>query len=225
MVSRCQLVGALGASSSFCCVCAKLFAVAANGGVRWTAQTGPTVKSAPALALDGTVYHATSDGKMYALSAQGQLRWTFDFGEHLGPTPLLTSQGNGPGGGGGGANGVGSGASPTVGPDGTIYIGANNSNLYAVMPDGALKEALVDGEELLQAAHVEKRLAHSASALSWCRKQLASWLAATGSSLGTAAEQRSMTSGQRGWNGQPGGRLKGWGRAPEITGSATRVWP
>ena len=117
----------------------QLFAVAANGGVRWTAQTGPTVKSAPALALDGTVYHATSDGKMYALSAQGQLRWTFDFGEHLGPTPLLTSQGNGPGGGGGGANGVGSGASPTVGPDGTIYIGANNSNLYAVMPDGALK--------------------------------------------------------------------------------------
>jgi large repetitive protein len=116
----------------------QLFAIAPNGTVRWTAQTGPTVKSAPALALDGSIYHATSDGKLYALSSQGQVKWTFDFGEHLGPTPLLTSQAAGPGGGGGGGSGIGSGASPTVGPDGTIYIGANNSNLYAVLPDGSL---------------------------------------------------------------------------------------
>src|SRR5215813_12529819 len=93
------------------------------------------------------------------------------------------------------------------------------------MADRALEETLGDGEEFLEAAHLQQRLAHSASALSWCRKQLASWFAATGSSFGTAAEQRSITSGQRGWNGQPGGRLNGWGRAPEITGRATRVWP
>jgi outer membrane protein assembly factor BamB len=117
----------------------QLFAIAANGSVRWTAQTGPAIKSAPALALDGTVYHASSDGRLYAVSAQGQVKWTFDFGAHLGPTPLVTSQGTGPGGGGGGASGIGSGASPTVGPDGTIFIGANNSNMYAVLPDGNLK--------------------------------------------------------------------------------------
>jgi outer membrane protein assembly factor BamB len=116
----------------------QLFAVTSDGKVRWTAMTGPTVKSAPALGADGTVYHPTSDGKMYAVSPQGQVRWSFDFGEHLGPTPLLTSAQQGPG-GGGGANGVGSGASPTLGPDGTIYIGANNSNMYAVAPDGSLK--------------------------------------------------------------------------------------
>src|SRR5262249_24596001 len=95
----------------------------------------------------------------------------------------------------------------------------------ADMAGDALEEALGDREEFLQAAHFQQGFGHSASALSWCRKQLASWLAATGSSFGTAAEQRSITSGQRGWNGQPGGRLKGWGRAPEITGSATRVSP
>lgn len=117
----------------------QLFAVAANGTVKWTAQTGPTIKSAPALAQDGTVYHATSDGKMYALTPQGQLKWTFDFGEHLGPTPLVTSQSTGPGGAGGGASGIGSGASPTVGADGTVFIGANNSNMYAVSPDGTQK--------------------------------------------------------------------------------------
>jgi len=115
-----------------------LYAVTPEGQVRWTAQTGATVKSAPAIGLDGTIYHATSDVKMYALSAQGQQKWAFEFAEHLGPTPLMTSQGAGPG-GGGGANGIGSGASPTVGPDGTIYIGANNSNMYAVQPDGSLK--------------------------------------------------------------------------------------
>src|SRR2546423_6232001 len=37
-----------------------------------------------------------------------------------------------------GADGKGSGASPTVGPDGTIYVGANNSNFYAISPDGQL---------------------------------------------------------------------------------------
>jgi outer membrane protein assembly factor BamB len=115
-----------------------LFAIAPNGSVKWTTQTGPTVKSAPALAPDGTVYHASADGKMYAVSPQGQPKWAFDFGEHLGPTPLLTSQGTGPG-GGGGASGIGSGASPTVGPDGTVFIGANNSNMYAVTPTGTLK--------------------------------------------------------------------------------------
>ena len=117
----------------------QLVAVGADGKVRWMAQTGPTIKSGPAVGQDGTVYLPSSDGKMYAVSASGQVKWSFDFGEHLGPTPLVTSEQQGPGGGGGGASGIGSGASPTIGTDGTIYIGANNSNMYAVNPDGSLK--------------------------------------------------------------------------------------
>jgi outer membrane protein assembly factor BamB len=117
----------------------QLFAVTADGKVRWTAQTGPTIKSASALGADGTVYNPTSDGKMYAVSSAGQVKWSFDFGQHLGPTPLLVSPTPGPGGNGGGGAGIGSGASPTVAPDGTIFIGANNSNMYAVAPDGSLK--------------------------------------------------------------------------------------
>src|SRR5207249_7949940 len=65
---------------------------------------------------------------------QGTVRWTFDFSEHLGPTPLVTSPPPPPG-----ADGVGSAACPTIAPDGTIYVGANNSNFYAITPDGAMK--------------------------------------------------------------------------------------
>jgi outer membrane protein assembly factor BamB len=119
----------------------RLFAIAENGTVRWTAKVGPTLKSSPALARDGTIYVASMDGRLYAVAPpankngnEGTMRWAFDFGKHPGREPLVTSAVPPPG-----ADGVGSGASPTVGPDETIYVGANNSNLYAIAPDGSLR--------------------------------------------------------------------------------------
>jgi outer membrane protein assembly factor BamB len=124
----------------------RLFAVAPNGSVKWSAMAGPTLKGSPALANDASsVYVPSTDGKLYAIAPpasgnEGSVRWSFDFGEHLGPTPLVTVTPAVPApGGGGGASGIGSGASPTIGPDGTIYIGANNSNLYAIAPSGQQK--------------------------------------------------------------------------------------
>jgi outer membrane protein assembly factor BamB len=116
-----------------------LFVLGPDGAVKWTAQTGPVLVATPALGQDGTVYCSSMDGNLYAVappsggSKEGTVRWKFDFGKHLGPTPLLTAAG------GGGRDGVGSGASPTIAPDGTVYVGANNSNFYAVAPDGSLK--------------------------------------------------------------------------------------
>jgi outer membrane protein assembly factor BamB len=118
----------------------KLFVVGPDGALRWTTQTGPVLIAAPALAPDGTVYIASMDGRLYAVRPpvgadnEGSIAWTFDFSANLGPTPLVTAPT-----GGGGATGIGSGAPPTVGPDGTIYLGANNSNFYAIAPDGKLK--------------------------------------------------------------------------------------
>jgi outer membrane protein assembly factor BamB len=118
----------------------KLFAVAPDGTVKWTAQTGPVLVASPALGPDGTVYCPSMDGKLYAVAPptggakEGSVRWAFDFGQHLGPTPLVTVEG-----GRGGRDGIGSGASPTVARDGMVYVGANNSNFYAVKPDGTLK--------------------------------------------------------------------------------------
>lgn len=119
----------------------RLSAISPEGRVKWTAQTGPTLKGSPALGPDGTVYISSMSGKLYAVapprdpnSQRGTIRWAFRFAEFPGSGPMVVSH-SPPG----GADGIGSGASPTVGPDGTIYVGANNSNFYAVSPDGQLE--------------------------------------------------------------------------------------
>jgi outer membrane protein assembly factor BamB len=129
-----------------------LYAVdSANGNVKWTAQAGngqqaqfgQTVKVAPALGPDGTVYTAALTGNLYAISPpsgsgnQGTVKWTFDFAQHLGSEPVVSQPVTaGPN---RGQDAIGSAASATIGPDGTIYIGANNSNFYAIDPSGQQK--------------------------------------------------------------------------------------
>ena len=122
-----------------------------SGRIKWTVQTGTsgqaqfgqTVKVAPAVAPDGTVYTTAITGSLYAVSPpsgggnQGSIKWSFDFGQHLGPTPLVATPVTG--GGNRGQDAIGSAASATIGPDGTIYIGANNSNFYAIDPTGQQK--------------------------------------------------------------------------------------
>jgi outer membrane protein assembly factor BamB len=119
----------------------RLSAIGPDGAVRWTAQTGPTLKSSPALGRDGTVYVPSMNGKLYAVvpptdstTRMGSIRWVFRFAEYPGTrTPVISHSPPA------GADGIGTGASPTIGPDGSIYIGANNSNFYAISPDGRLE--------------------------------------------------------------------------------------
>ena len=118
----------------------RLYAIAPDGNVRWTAQTGPAIKVSPAIGTDGTIYVSSMDGNLYAVSppagggTEGTVKWQFNFGEHLGPTPIVTAEPPPPG-----VDGIGSGASPTIGPDGMVYVGANNSNFYAITPAGEMK--------------------------------------------------------------------------------------
>jgi hypothetical protein len=118
-----------------------LFALGQDGSTKWTAKTGPVVKAAPALGEDGTVYVASMDDHLYAIAPPtgggnpGSVKWTFTFGDHPGSGPPVTD----PTAPFPGDNGVGSGDTPTIGPDGTIYVGVNNSNFYAIAPDGQLR--------------------------------------------------------------------------------------
>src|SRR5262249_23933888 len=112
-----------------------LSAVDRTGKVKWTAQTGSsggapvgqTGKGARAVAPDGTVYTPAVTGSLYAVSppgsgTQGSIKWAFDFGQHLGPTPLVSTPVTN--GGNRGQDAIGSAASATIGPDGTVYVGA-----------------------------------------------------------------------------------------------------
>lgn len=123
----------------------KLYAFTPDGALKWSVPTGPNIQAAPALGADGTVYLASMNGKLYAVqppvggAGNGSIRWTFDFGQHLGPTPFPTAAGPYPSKQPFGANGIGTLASPTIGPDGVIYVGANNSNMYAITPAGQMK--------------------------------------------------------------------------------------
>ncbi len=118
----------------------RLSAVDPDGRVRWTAQTGTVLKSSPALGPDGTVYVPSMNGKLYAVSPprdpsvrSGQVKWAFRFAEYPGSGPAVTAPPPPSG-----ADGIGTGASPTIAPDGMVYIGANNSNFYAISPAGKL---------------------------------------------------------------------------------------
>jgi outer membrane protein assembly factor BamB len=117
----------------------RLSAISPDGEVLWTLQTGPSLKASPAIGPDGTVYVSSMNGKLYAIAPprggrNPTIRWTFRFAEFPGKAQPVISHSPPAG-----ADGIGSGASPTVGPDGTVYVGANNSNFYAISPDGQLE--------------------------------------------------------------------------------------
>ena len=118
----------------------RLSAISPDGRLVWTAETAPTLKASVALARDGTVYVPSMNGKLYAVAPPrdpgqnvGTIRWMFRFAQFPGNLPPIVSHSPPAG-----ADGIGTGASPTIGPDGTIYIGANNSNFYAISPAGQL---------------------------------------------------------------------------------------
>ncbi|MFZ0887880.1 MAG: choice-of-anchor D domain-containing protein [Candidatus Binataceae bacterium] len=78
------------------------------------------------MGADGTIYIFLIDnrslGILCAIHPDGTEKWVF-----------------------GGVNGGGDFSSAAVGADGTIYVGADDDNLYAINPDGSLKWKLATG--------------------------------------------------------------------------------
>jgi large repetitive protein len=94
-----------------------------DGTTNWTVNTGMQVRSSPAIALDGTIYigyGSTNVNNLLALSPNGTTNWIFTMGGV--PSYSTTSY---------------QFSSPSVGPDGTIYVGSLDKRLYAINPDGS----------------------------------------------------------------------------------------
>jgi len=102
----------------FACYSDSLYALKPEGTLAWAQPLGHSVNSAPAVDLDGNILVATTRGtapwSLRSFDQYGGVRW---YHELAGDAEF---------------------ASPAVGPDGTIYVGANRY-LYAVRPDGVLK--------------------------------------------------------------------------------------
>ncbi len=89
-----------------------LIAVGTGGAVRWSRPLS-RILSAPAVADDGRVF-AAGGRSVYALSPDGELVWVYDTG-----------------------GGQISYSSPSLGQDGTIYVGDGAGRLHAIDADGS----------------------------------------------------------------------------------------
>ncbi|HUS99731.1 MAG TPA: PQQ-binding-like beta-propeller repeat protein [Candidatus Thermoplasmatota archaeon] len=90
-----------------------IYAINANGTLRWKYSTGFITNGAPAIGSDGTIYIGSSDHHLYAMNPNGTLRWRFDAGSYIKGAATITS-------------------------DGTIYVPAFNGYFYALAPNGTL---------------------------------------------------------------------------------------
>ncbi len=90
-----------------------LYAIDADGSVRWVRGFGDVVRCAPAIGADQTVYVGCFDYNLYALAPDNGVKWVFQARNAVTTTPA-------------------------VGPDGTIYFGAPPVT-YALRPDGSVK--------------------------------------------------------------------------------------
>ena len=127
--------------------------VAASGSFKWSFTTADSIYSSPAIALNGTIYFGSDDGKLYALNPDGSEDWNYTTSNKVRSAPAIGADGTIYFGSDNGklyalnsdgsedwnyttAGGVVR-ASPALGADGTIYFGSEEGKLYALNPDGS----------------------------------------------------------------------------------------
>ncbi len=77
-------------------------------------------RASPVIAVDGTIYFASGDGRLYALQPDGTQKWAFD------------------------AGGVAISATPLLAEDETVYV-VNDAGLFAISPEGKLLAHAIAG--------------------------------------------------------------------------------
>lgn len=138
----------------------RLVKLGPGGVVLWTfpGHNGLSISHSPVIGLDGKVYFACYSDTLYALNPDSTLAWAAPLGNSVNSSPavgpdgrifIATTRGTGgwklwcfrPDGSSPWAvelAGDADFASPAVGPDTVVYVGANRY-LYAIRPDGTVK--------------------------------------------------------------------------------------
>ncbi|RJO60255.1 hypothetical protein C4544_05800 [candidate division WS5 bacterium] len=96
-----------------------------TGAVKWRFDAAAGIENSPVIGADGTIYIADHTCNLYAIDPSGKEKWHFDAGE-----PVTSKEW------GGFSCFQGS---PSVAPDGTIYIVPMTGYLFAVSPEGKEK--------------------------------------------------------------------------------------
>ena len=114
----------------------KLHAVSSLGTLLWSFESKDRMWSTPAVAVDGTVYTGSDDDHLYAIDGEtGAEKWRYRVGDCSEPL------GFGPEGTRCDVDG-----GPTIGDDGTIYVGGDG--LYAIWPNGTLRWKFATAEHV-----------------------------------------------------------------------------
>ncbi|HEY1471776.1 MAG TPA: PQQ-binding-like beta-propeller repeat protein [Candidatus Acidoferrum sp.] len=125
----------------------KLVAMAPNGAPKWELKTVAMEmnRATPVISADGTIFFAGADAKLYALDSFGTTKWSLALDGPIPATPVLAEDGTifvmhgrflsaiSPDGKVLSQVIIGSGAqsSPTLAPDGTVYVATYDAKVIA----------------------------------------------------------------------------------------------
>ncbi|OIR15008.1 serine/threonine-protein kinase AfsK [mine drainage metagenome] len=147
-----------------------LYALNADGTVKWQFQAGDWIDSSPTVTPDGqTIVFGSWDGRVYAVSSNGAQKWSYLTGGYITGSPAVGTDGTVYIGSSDGflyaLSAAGSlkwtaafsdktEASPAIGPDGRIYVGASDSTFYALDASGNELWTYKTGGEIVDSAAV-----------------------------------------------------------------------
>jgi len=134
----------------------RVYAMNPDGSVKWYYQTEYKITCDPAIGDDGTIYIGSGDTYFYALNTDGSLKWKYKTGHYIKGPASIDNNGIIFVGSYDGylyafypngdlkwkSSGHGTETNPSIGPDGTIYIG--NDKLYAINPDDGSRKWAFD---------------------------------------------------------------------------------
>ncbi len=146
----------------------KLYAFTPSGSVKWTFTTTDMIDASPVLGADGTVYIATTGGRIFAVRPDGTQKWQYPAAGQTALSSLYSTpavRGDGSLVFGTSDNflyalkadgtllwrsrvGDWTDSSVALAPDGTMYIGCTDKNLYAFT--GTVQPSMTDWPQLLR---------------------------------------------------------------------------